>query len=267
MRILTIGFGEAGRTLAASWRKAGLDLDVATYDLKLDDAGTRGEIVAAAGETGVRTVAHDAATFASVEHVLSLVTPDQALAAARDAARFLSAGHVWWDMNSASPETKRRAAEAVAASGANYLDVGVLAPVRRPGHRVTLAVAGRTDDGIRAAIEAMDLNVRYAFDRVGEAAALKLLRSVAIKGIESVLVECRLACRKTGLTDAVLETLPLTLPGVPWEAMTENALDRVEAHGERRAAEMREAASFLDSLGVEPLVSRAAAVRLARGVQ
>ena len=192
-----------------------------------------------------------------------MVTADQALAVAHAAAPFLGPDHVFWDMNSASPGTKRAAAEAVMVRGANYLDVGILSPILPRRHRSPIAIAGMVDAGVRAVIEVLELNAGFLFDEIGEAAALKLLRSIVIKGVESALLECHLACRETGLSEQVLGSLAPSFPGIDWPARSAYVLERIRTHGARRAAEMEEVASYLEELGVKPLISRAAARRLA----
>ena len=262
MRVLLIGFGEAGRAIASGWREAELNVAVSAYDLKLDDSAARGEIIAAAGAAGVRTAIHAPGEFEAADHVFSLVTADQALAAARAAAPCLSPNQVYWDMNSAAPRTKRLAAEAVSAGGAEYLDVGILSPILPKRHRAPLAIAGRVDGRVRAAIKALDLDAGFLFEEIGQAAALKLLRSIVIKGVESALLECHLACSKTGLSGQVLGSLAPSFPGVDWPARSAYVLERTRTHGPRRAAEMDEVASYLEELGIDPIISRAAVKRL-----
>ncbi len=61
--------------------------------------------------------------------VISAVTASSVLDVARTAAPHLKPGQVFFDVNSASPETKRTAAGIVEASGAHYVEGAVMAPV------------------------------------------------------------------------------------------------------------------------------------------
>ncbi|MEM9757283.1 MAG: DUF1932 domain-containing protein, partial [Pseudomonadota bacterium] len=248
MEVTLLGFGEAGQAFATGWRDAGLAIDLRSYDRKLEDEA-QDDLHEAAARAQVGLVAH-ARAFAGIQHVVSVVTADQALKAAQDAAPYLSPGQIYWDLNSVAPATKRSAADAVTASGALYVDVGVLSPVHPKRHHAPLAIAGPRTPEVAAAVDALDLRAQHLSDRIGDAAALKLLRSVVIKGIEGALVECVAAGRVAGLTEPVLASLAPSFPGIDWPARAAYVCDRVRQHGPRRAAEMQEAAAFLSEIGI-----------------
>lgn len=264
--VLMIGFGEAGQAITSGWRDAGFDHAVLIYDIKLDDPETRDGMLAAARALGATPIAHKRHAVAPVSHVFSLVTADQALRAARRAADILPDGAIFWDMNSVAPGTKRQAAKLLEAAGLTYLDVGVLSPIHPKRHAAPLAIAGAVDDGVRRAIDRFGFDADVFSTKVGDAASLKLLRSIVIKGMESLLVECHQAGEGVGLTDKVLQSLAPSFPGINWPERLAYVLQRVEQHGERRAAEMAEAVLFLDALGVPPLMSKAAVERLSLGI-
>ena len=258
--IFLLGFGEAGQAFAKGWSENCPDLSLRSYDLKLD-TGDDG-LEAAAATFSVRLVDHDNAGFADVEHVVSLVTADQALIAAERAASFLGPGQMFWDLNSVAPGTKRAAARAVRARGAAYMDVGVLSPVHPKLHKSPLALAGPVTDASNAALALMGLQAEHLSDHIGDAAALKLLRSVIIKGIESLIVECTEGGHATGLTEKVLASLAPSFPGIDWPKRADYVLERLVGHAARRAAEMRQATTFLEEIGVAPIMAQATAERL-----
>jgi hypothetical protein len=92
---------------------------------------------------------------------------------------------------------------------------------------------------------------------VGAASAVKMIRSVMMKGLEALVCECVLAGRKAGVIEAVLDSLDDTYPGFDWKSRSAYMLERVMTHGVRRAAEMREVALTVDLLGLKGEMSRA----------
>ena len=80
--------------------------------------------------------------------IISAVTADQSLIAARSLLPHLVQGQVVIDLNSVSPGRKRETAVEVTAAGGAYLDMAVMAPVHPRGHRtpVLLVITG-TDAG------------------------------------------------------------------------------------------------------------------------
>ncbi len=87
-----------------------------------------------------------------------------------------------------------------------------------------------------------------------------MIRSVMIKGFEALTAECFLAARRAGVDDAVIASLQASDPGVDWPARGAYNLERMMAHGTRRAAEMREVAATLRELGLPDRMAAAAAL-------
>ena len=90
---------------------------------------------------------------------------------------------------------------------------------------------------------------------IGAAAAIKMVRSVMIKGIEALTLECFLAAARAGVVDEVAASMKNNYPGLDWGKIVPYNLERMASHGERRAAEMEEVADTLRELGVEPLMT------------
>lgn len=242
-----IGFGEAGQAFARPGARA--------FDVKSDKAAD----YAAAGVQGVATV-RDALSGARA--AFSLVTADQALTAARDYAPFLKPGALWLDMNSVAPGTKRAAAEAIEAAGGRYADVAVMAPVHPARLAVPLLVAGpHADDAAVLLGDYGFANVSIAGPKLGDASAIKMIRSVMVKGIEALSAECILAAERAGVSGAVLASLDASWKPQDWGERVDYNLDRMMAHGLRRAAEMEEVAKTLAELGVEPTMTQGTIAR------
>ena len=250
--VAIIGFGEAGQAFAegAEWRAAARVFDIAT--LAAPSTAAKRADYAHAGVQGCDSLA-DALSTADI--VLCLVTADQALAAARAAAPLLPPGALWCDMNSVAPATKRAAAAAVTAAGGRYLDVAVMAPVLPARRAVPLCLAGPDVAAGGAALAALGFsNRRCLAGEVGAAAAVKMLRSVIIKGIEALTAEAFVGARRAGVVDDLLAAL-----GDDWRPRSDYNLDRMMVHGARRAAEMDEVVATLAALGLDPAMSRATA--------
>jgi 3-hydroxyisobutyrate dehydrogenase-like beta-hydroxyacid dehydrogenase len=242
-----IGYGEAGSTfaLAGQW-SAG----ARTYDI-LEDRRT------VAAQAGIRACDTAAAAMDGCGLVLSMVTADQALAAAKEAGRHIKTGAIFCDLNSVSPETKRQAATAVEQSGGHYVDVAIMSPVNPARLNVPLLLSGAAAPEAERALSGLGFtNCRVVGPQVGQASAVKMIRSVIVKGMEALTAEAMLAADAAGVMDEVLASLDLSEKSRPWADRADYNLDRMMVHGTRRAAEMEEVCATLESLGVEPLLSR-----------
>jgi 3-hydroxyisobutyrate dehydrogenase-like beta-hydroxyacid dehydrogenase len=249
-RLALIGFGEAASTFAraGNWGAAACAWDILP------------ERRAAMAEYGVIAASSAEEALSGAGIVLALVTADTALEAARDYAPFLRPGTLWCDMNSVAPDTKRAASEAVGAAGADYIDMAVMAPVNPQRLAVPVLISGPS------ATEAMDAlgglgfsNLRIVGDEIGRASAIKMIRSVMVKGIEALSFECAEAASAAGVLDEVLASLDASERLGSWADKFAYNRERMELHGVRRAKEMEESAKTLADLGVEPVMTRSTA--------
>ena len=254
-QIAFIGFGEAGAAFAAPMVSGGLGTPSA-YDRE-GLAAKAGDFAAA----GVRGMATNGEAVAGMALILSLVTADQTLAAARESAAGIAPETFYCDGNSVAPQTKRQAAAFIEAAGGHYVDVAVLAPAYPLQMGVPLMLAGARAAEARAALMAIGFNnVAVAGDEVGQAAAIKMIRSVMIKGIEALSAELADAADAAGVRAAVVASLDASWRSdLGWGARIDGALERMAKHGLRRAAEMDEVAATLAVLGVDNAMAVATA--------
>ena len=249
-----VGFGEAGQALAEGLRGEGL-ARLAAWDILFPDPQRGAPLRGAAARLGVRVAAgcHDAIRGADV--VICAVTASSNLDAATSAAEGLAARQYYLDINSVSPKRKREAA-AIVGGRARFVDVAVMAPVLPMRHKTPMLLAGPAAADLAPRLRDCGMKVEEAGTRVGDAIAIKMVRSVMIKGLEALTQECFLAARAGGVEDRIIASLTQTFPALDWAGMADYNLERMASHGTRRAAEMREVAQTLEEMGVEPLMTR-----------
>ena len=257
VRVALIGFGEAGEKFArsANWQGHARGWDILP------------ERRALMARYGVESADSAEAALADCGVLLSLVTADAALEAARQYAALLPEGSFWCDMNSVSPDTKRQAASLVEAGGGRYVDVAVMAPVDA-ALAVPLLLAGPHAAGVEPLLAALGFsNTRVVGDALGKASAIKMIRSVMIKGIEALSDECASAADAAGVFDEVMASLDASEKTAGWAEKVAYNRERMEVHGLRRAAEMEESARTLEGLGIEPVMTRGTIVRQRRAAK
>ncbi len=250
LKVAMLGFGEAGATFAASGlfadRTAAFDSGIPASELKKRMHACR--------------VTHCRSNANATEHadvVLSLVTADQALNAATQTASNIRHNALYLEMNSVAPMTKHEAADAMFAAGAQCLDVAIMAPVNPAKMGVPLLVSGQTAEWGQTVLESLGFtNVRVVGTEIGQAAAIKMIRSVIVKGMEALTAEAVLAGHRAGVLDHVLTSL-----APEWKDQADYRLDRMLVHGVRRAAEMEEVAKTLKALSVAPLMTEGTIAR------
>jgi 3-hydroxyisobutyrate dehydrogenase-like beta-hydroxyacid dehydrogenase len=254
--ITFIGMGEAGSAIVTGWRQTG-EHAVRAYDIKSDHPDTAAMMTTRYEKLGIRGCASSADAVQAADFVLCAVTADQAVVAAETAAPHLKPGIFWCDLNSCAPSSKRLAALAIEAAGGRYVDVAVMAPVHPKLNMVPLLISGPHAETVEPLLAALPMAPRVVSGDVGAASSIKMIRSVMVKGLEALTAECVLAAVAAGVEDEVLDSLMRSHTGTDWSAQAAYNFERAMVHGDRRAAEMEEAAKTLTDLGLPDDMARA----------
>jgi 3-hydroxyisobutyrate dehydrogenase-like beta-hydroxyacid dehydrogenase len=255
-----VGYGEVGRILAEDLRKEGVR--VSAYDIKLDGPQARALQDHAAG-IGVTLAASHADLAAAADFIVSAVTASQAVSVARACAGTVKRGAWFLDFNSASPGAKQRAAAVIDGAGARYVEGAVMTSVPPYRIKVPLLLGGAGARELAPLLVDLGFHAKVASDQLGVSSAVKMCRSIMIKGMEAMVIEAFTTARAYGVEDAVLTSLAETFPGINWEKQGAYFFQRVIEHGRRRAEEVREVAETVREAGLTPWSAQGTAERQA----
>lgn len=256
--LCVIGFGEAGQAIAAGLRETGVER-ISAWDILFPKA--EGERLKQAGTAmGARLASSAADAVKGADMIISAVTAASSLDAAKSVKEHLTGTPWYLDINSVSPGRKRETQEYLDGA-ARYVDVAVLAPIHPARHQTPMLLAGETAAALEPILQALAMKVNVAGPRIGAAAAIKMVRSVMIKGIEALTLECFLAAKRAGVVDEVALSMRNNYPTLDWHKIMNYNIERMASHGTRRAAEMDEVADTLRELGIDPLMATATATR------
>lgn len=252
--IAFIGFGEAGTILASELAQ---HHRVVVWDRKLNGA-EREAMLEKAEQADVQSAGSLAQALDGAAWVFSTVTAGSALEVARQSAALMQAGQYFLDLNSVAPDTKRQAAQAF--SPGVYVDVAVMAPVPPARMKTPLLVGGPQAESVTDVLNQLGFNARFGNTVVGKVSAIKMCRSVMIKGLEALTTECLFAAREYGVEEEVLASLHASFPSLGWDgAFPGYLISRVAEHGVRRSEEMEEVVKTLRDAGSEGVMSQSTA--------
>ena len=258
-RIAFIGFGEAGQTIGRGLRAQGAQL--CTYDILFDNPANGAQLKGVAESLGIAVSRNHRSSVRDADIIFLAVTASSSLDATRSCMPELRKGHLFLDINSVSPQRKIETAALVAPTGAAYVDVAVMAPVAPYDHKVPCLIGGPGADALLPRARALGMKMEFVSAEVGQASAIKMFRSILIKGLEALVLESMLAASEYQVEERVLASLKETFPSLDWEKLSGYMIERVVSHGKRRAAEMREVAETLKGIGLEPIMASATAAR------
>jgi 3-hydroxyisobutyrate dehydrogenase-like beta-hydroxyacid dehydrogenase len=258
-RLCFIGFGEAGQAIASGLRDTGIET-IAAWDI-LFPAAEGGKLKQAGETMGARVASSAADAARGADIIISAVTAASSLDAAKSVEPHLSGNPYFLDINSVSPGRKKETEKALGAK-ARYVDVAILAPIHPARHQTPVLLAGPYAETVMPLlIDELEMRGAIAGDEIGQAAGLKMIRSVMIKGIEALTLECFLAARRAGIVDEVAASLKNNYPTLDWNKVMEYNIERMASHGVRRADEMDQVVETLKELGLDPLMAAATSSR------
>jgi hypothetical protein len=191
----------------------------------------------------------------SFDYAVSCVPPDAAEEVAPIAATALTGDGLLFDWNSVAPTVKRRMAAAALAS---TVDVALLDSLDAAPDRPTLAVSGAQALRGAAVLESLRFRVSVAGDEVGDAAALKYLRSIFMKTLEALTLEFASLASDLDRGGIVRDSIERNL-GSQFVRFMDMLVATNRVHAERRSSELTDAVATFVAEGVRPELAQAAA--------
>jgi 3-hydroxyisobutyrate dehydrogenase-like beta-hydroxyacid dehydrogenase len=254
-----IGYGEVGKIFSAGLKDKPGVAAMSVWDVKLANPATQAAELAHAKTAGVAAQPSARALCEASDLVISAVTASSTLAVAQEAAQYLRPGAIFLDLNSASPGTKKQCAALNDVAGGHYVEAGVMTSVPPHGIKAPMLLGGARAAELAPLLNRWGMNAKAVSEQLGVASAIKMCRSIMIKGLEALVIESYTTARACGVEDQMLPTLQETFPGIDWSAQGAYFFSRVVQHGQRRAEEMRESANTVREAGFEPFMAAAIA--------
>lgn len=246
------GLGEAGSLLADDLVKAGAD--VTAYDPA--DVPT---------PTGVNRRAHPALALRpvdrSVDVVLSATGGTESRLALLQAVDAIDAGTIYADISTAAPGIKLDLADEAIRRDVEFVDVALLGMVPGNGLATPGLAAGPGAGRLADLVNPLGARLEPITGPPGTATAKKLMRSVLMKGVASVLVEAVRAGAAADDLDWLWANLTDEFDRAD-EGWMRRLVEGSGLHAKRRYSEMQAAVSLLEALEVSPIMTRATVATL-----
>jgi 3-hydroxyisobutyrate dehydrogenase-like beta-hydroxyacid dehydrogenase len=215
-----------------------------------------------AAETGATRAETVRDLLTRVDLVISCVTGAMAVSVAQEAAPFLRAGQLYADVNTASPHVKETVAGIVEKTGAAFADAAMMGAIPTFLHRVPILISGSGAVRFLECMQPYGMNIRVIGVKPGQASAIKMFRSIFMKGLLSLFLEMLTATHRYGVDEIVLDSIAESLDGIPFRETARLQMTKGTVNAERMAHEMEEVITTLEELGVPSGMSRASHEKL-----
>ena len=257
MKLGFIGFGGAGYGLAKGLHQAGLT-EILFYD-RMQQTPPYAEVIRRhAEEMGALPAGRMEELLSRVEVVISCVTGAMAASVAEEAAPFLRTGHLYADVNTAAPQVKEQVAGIVEKTGALFVDAAMMGAIPTFLNRVPILASGGGAERFQLAMQPYEMNIRVVGAKPGQASAIKMFRSIFMKGILSLFLEMLTATHRYGVDEMVLGSIAESLDGVPFLETARLQMTKGIVNAGRMAHEMEEVIATLEGMDLPAGMSRAA---------
>ena len=256
VRAGTIGFGAAAKGYARGFVEAGAS--VAVFCDGPNNRPPYGrEFRRDVEALGGRTVDSLAALAAEADAIFFAAPYTAAISTAQAIAPSLRPQTLYADISNAPPPVKREAAAALEGTGALYVDVGVLGEIGSAGLRAEVVVAGPGATAFCDRMKPFGVRAEKVGDEAGQAALLKMLANVFTKGLAALAFEMLIPAERLGLTEHAYAHVLRTLDAKPLSQFVVERMLAPMIHAARRGEEMAAVVSELETLGFDPVVTRA----------
>lgn len=261
MKLGFIGFGEVGFEVSRGLKEEGL-VGIVAYDVLQNDSVKGNLIKEHASIAAVTLLESPKAVLDCVDIVIVAVPGTFALETAKQLKPHVRKGLLYVDVSAASPETKRRIADELTETEILFVDGAMLGSLPLYKHKVPMLISGNGSDLFINLMKDYHLKLDKISDVPGEATGIKFVRSIFMKGLPALFVEVLEAAALMKVDNLVLESLASTMDACPFEETFNRLVTGSALHAERRAHEMESVIEMLESLNVEPTMSKATAERL-----
>ncbi len=252
--VAVIGFGEGGRYLAESL-KTNSNLTIAAQDAGLAKAEVAERLRMAAQALDIDLHATIGTWLRDFDVVFSLVPGTVAVDVATLASAHMKPGSIFVDLNSITGDMVRDAAQPITDAGLRMVDGSVLGNFQG-GNKVPVLLVGNGASEIETVMPADRFIVDVIDGEVGDASSIKMLRSVLMKGLEALCVECLVAAEKQGVTETLFQAFK-DLDERPFVRTLEIMTVTHIIHAERRMKEIERVSSVLEKDGVRDQMTEA----------
>jgi 3-hydroxyisobutyrate dehydrogenase-like beta-hydroxyacid dehydrogenase len=246
-RLGLLGFGEAAARLAGDFRNAGFSPLVA-YSRSGAKAKPGDALHEKARALGVTLVKTPAALARQTDVILALTPGKAAVPALRRILRHLRPDHLYIDASSNSAKAMEQAA-ALVGDAARFVDASVMGPVDLMGLKVPFVASGPHAAEFRDRLTPHGMVINVVGKGPGDASAMKLIRSVLMKGLAMLLLDTMEAAHRRNILDAVIEDSSVTFNEIPFQKIIKRYVGGTAVHCERRVHEMKECLELLHDMG------------------
>lgn len=250
MKVSFLGFGEAAFCIASGWKDEGCPTEVTAFDALLQNPDKSAILLQRAQQAGVSLVSTAEQAVVGAELVIAAVPSSYALDLCKNVCSYLQPGQLYADVSASTPDTKKKEWALLESTGVLFVDAAMLGSLPQSRHKVPITASGNGAQAFCEKVTALGMKVTVAGDRAGDASAIKLVRSIYMKGTAALMLEMASAAHTFGVLDPVVKSISKSLDDIPFEQHLTRILLGTTIHAQRRSAELKGSVQMCQEAGL-----------------
>lgn len=261
MQLGFIGFGEAAFELSSGLKQQGMQ-QIMAFD-PLWNHSTFGPLVQERAAKAQVELVNEAEKVLNRVHIVVVAVPaDKALEVSQSLKAHLIKECVYIDVSASNPDVKRKISDNIQAAGGLFVDAAMMGPLPVYKHKVPILASGNGTDIFKKLMAPYEMDISKVSDNAGDASAVKLVRSIYMKGVAALSVEMLEAAHAFHVDELVINSISETMDGRSFEQTMNRLVTGTSIHALRRATELEGSIQMLEAANLNSMVSQAARDKL-----
>lgn len=261
MKIGFIGYGEAAYNISLGLGREGI-AGIRATDAMMNHEVMGKQVHSRAQEAGVTLAASGKEIAQWADVIFAAVPSSFTMDVCQEIKDSLRPGQLYVDVSASTPATKEAIWEAVKSTGVLFVDAAMLGSLPKDKHQVPITASGNGAAKFQEVMQPWGMKITLAGEKAGSASAIKLVRSIYMKGIASLMIEMLQAADAYGVSDEVVASIGKSLDNIPFTSHLDRLVTGSALHCVRRAAELKGSIAMLSEAELAPEMTVAAKHRL-----
>lgn len=250
MKIGFIGFGEAAYCISIGLKDEGIR-DIIAYDVMMTHSEIGKVIEGRAAEAGVALLGSSAEVVKQADILFVAVPSSYAMDVCNEIYDHLKADQIYADVSASTPVVKEQVWNRVRDTGVLFVDAAMLGSLPLDKHKVPIMASGNGAAALSEVMTPYGMRITCTSEKAGDASAIKLIRSIFMKGIAGLMLEMLQASEHYQVSEQVVKSVGNSLDGIAFQSHLDRLITGTAIHAKRRAAEIKGSIQLCDEAGIE----------------
>ena len=251
MKIGFIGYGEAAFNISLGLGREGI------HGIRATDAMMNHEIMGKqvsnrAQQAGVELVSTNKEIAQWADVIFAAVPSSFTMDVCNDIKDCLRPEQLYVDVSASTPTTKETIWEVIKDTGVLFVDAAMLGSLPKDKHQVPITASGNGAEKFHELMTPWGMKITLAGEKAGAASAIKLVRSIFMKGIAALMIDTMQAADAYGVSDEIVASLGKSLDGISFQSHLDRLVTGTALHCTRRAAELKGSVAMQEEAGLNP---------------